>query len=133
MIDDTDWTIDAKPLMFLDLKLGNICNLKCRICGSWSSSAFATEELQFMSAEEKKTSHHYIMLKQGAWPRENTNFWDEIDRVLDQIRYIEFTGGEPFMIREHSLMSCILKTWPIGLIRNHLILSIGTCYTKHGT
>jgi MoaA/NifB/PqqE/SkfB family radical SAM enzyme len=34
----SDWTADAKPLMFLDLKLGNICNLKCRICGSWSSS-----------------------------------------------------------------------------------------------
>jgi MoaA/NifB/PqqE/SkfB family radical SAM enzyme len=26
-----EWTEDAKPLMFLDLKLGNICNLKCRI------------------------------------------------------------------------------------------------------
>ena len=37
------WTQDAKPLMFLDLKLGNICNLKCRICGSWSSSQFASE------------------------------------------------------------------------------------------
>jgi hypothetical protein len=24
----TTWTTDAKPLMFLDLKLGNICNLK---------------------------------------------------------------------------------------------------------
>ena len=35
------WNKDAKPLMFLDLKLGNICNLKCRICGSWSSSQFA--------------------------------------------------------------------------------------------
>jgi MoaA/NifB/PqqE/SkfB family radical SAM enzyme len=33
---DKQWTADAKPLMFLDLKLGNICNLKCRICGSWS-------------------------------------------------------------------------------------------------
>ena len=30
-IKDTEWTADAKPLMFLDLKLGNICNLKCRI------------------------------------------------------------------------------------------------------
>jgi hypothetical protein len=23
-----EWTADAKPLMFLDLKLGNICNLE---------------------------------------------------------------------------------------------------------
>lgn len=126
MIDDSDWTQDAKPLMFLDLKLGNICNLKCRICGSWSSSAFATEELQFMSAEEKKTSHHYIMLRQGAWPRENTNFWNEIDQVLDQIRYIEFTGGEPFMIREHFDM---LK----GIVDRGIAHQVEIHYNTNGT
>lgn len=97
-----DWTIDAKPLMFLDLKLGNICNLKCRICGSWSSSQFATEELNFIiDKEEKKTSFHYQMLKDGAWPRESEQFWAQLDSAMSEVRYIEFTGGEPFMIREH--------------------------------
>jgi MoaA/NifB/PqqE/SkfB family radical SAM enzyme len=102
MITDTEWTSNAKPLMFLDLKLGNICNLKCRICGSWSSSTFATEELQWLRhGETKKDSVHYQMLKDGAWPRENQHFWKEIDQVQDEIQYIEFTGGEPFMIQEH--------------------------------
>ena len=97
-----EWTADAKPLMFLDLKLGNICNLKCRICGSWSSSQAAVEEIDFISSVyEKKNSFHYTMLKKGAWPRRNQKFWNEIDGILDQIRYIEFTGGEPFMIAEH--------------------------------
>ena len=102
MIPDQPWTADARPLMFLDLKLGNICNLKCRICGSWSSSTFATEELANLDpGEDRKANHHYIMLRQGAWPRENLSFWSEMDLVIDQIRYIEFTGGEPFMIQEH--------------------------------
>jgi MoaA/NifB/PqqE/SkfB family radical SAM enzyme len=102
MLPAQEWTADAKPLMFLDLKLGNICNLKCRICGSWSSSTFATEELSFLDkGEDRKSNHHYQMLRQGAWPRENATFWTEIDQVVDQIRYIEFTGGEPFMIQEH--------------------------------
>ena len=100
-IEDTKWTADAKPLMFLDLKLGNICNLKCRICGSWSSSQFATEEINQLPREEQKLSHAYQMLRAGAWPRENTQFWQQIDGVLTDIRYIEFTGGEPFMIDEH--------------------------------
>jgi MoaA/NifB/PqqE/SkfB family radical SAM enzyme len=100
-ITDTEWTADAKPLMFLDLKLGNICNLKCRICGSWSSSQFATEEINQLPREEQKSSHAYQMLRAGAWPRENTQFWQQIDSVLTDIRYIEFTGGEPFMIDEH--------------------------------
>lgn len=99
VIQDTEWTQAAKPLQFLDLKLGNICNLKCRICGSWSSSTFATEELQYV--EDKKSSFHYTMLRKGAWPRENAQFWTQIHGILDQIHYIEFTGGEPFMIQEH--------------------------------
>jgi len=96
-----EWTADAKPLMFLDLKLGNICNLKCRICGSWSSSQFANEEIAQLPAEQKKQSFAYQMLRAGAWPRENAQFWDQIDGCLNDIRYIEFTGGEPFMIDEH--------------------------------
>jgi MoaA/NifB/PqqE/SkfB family radical SAM enzyme len=100
----SEFTADAKPLMFLDLKLGNICNLKCRICGSWSSSQFATEELNQLPRDEQKKSHAYTMLRAGAWPRDNPQFWDQIDSVVDDIRYIEFTGGEPFMIAEHFQM-----------------------------
>ena len=97
IVKDTEWTADAKPLVFIDFKLGNICNLKCRICGSWSSSTFATEEVKF----EGKDSFHYQMLKDGAWPRRNQKFWTEIDKLMEQVRYLEFTGGEPFMIQEH--------------------------------
>ena len=54
--------------------------------------------------EDKKKSFPYQMLRAGAWPRENQSFWTEIDACLNDIRYIEFTGGEPFMIREHFAM-----------------------------
>jgi len=127
MLPDQPWTTDAKPLMFLDLKLGNICNLKCRICGSWSSSQFAVEELANLGPhEDRKTNHHYQMLKQGAWPRENPSFWKEIDQVVDQIRYIEFTGGEPFMIQEHFDM---LQ----GLIDRGIADNIEIHYNTNGT
>jgi MoaA/NifB/PqqE/SkfB family radical SAM enzyme len=127
MIPVQDWTIDAKPLMFLDLKLGNICNLKCRICGSWSSSTFATEELQWLRVgEEQKENHHYHMLRQGAWPRENPTFWEEIEKVSDQIQYIEFTGGEPFMIQEHFDM---LQ----GLVDRGIAGNIEIHYNTNGT
>lgn len=99
MIPDQPWDHQSRPLMYLDLKLGNICNLKCRICGSWSSSQFAVEEIRF--SDPGQANFHKNMLKRGAWPRENHNFWSQIDGILDQILYIEFTGGEPFMIQEH--------------------------------
>ena len=97
IVTDSDWTQDAKPLIFIDFKLGNICNLKCRICGSWSSSSYAAEEVKF----EGKDSFHYQMLKEGAWPRENQTFWDNLAPLMKDIAYLEFTGGEPFMIQEH--------------------------------
>jgi organic radical activating enzyme len=127
MLPDQEWTADAKPLMFLDLKLGNICNLKCRICGSWSSSTFATEELQhLMRNEDRKDNHHYHMLRQGAWPRENQQFWNEIASISDQIQYIEFTGGEPFMIQEHfNLLQ--------GLVDRGLAGNIEIHYNTNGT
>lgn len=115
-----EWTADAKPLMFLDLKLGNICNLKCRICGSWSSSQFATEELNQLPRDEQKKSHAYTMLRAGAWPRDNPQFWDQIDSVLNDIRYIEFTGGEPFMIAEHfSMLQGIVDRGIAGQVEIH--------------
>jgi MoaA/NifB/PqqE/SkfB family radical SAM enzyme len=101
IVGDQLWTEDAKPLMFLDLKLGNICNLKCRICGSWSSSSYATEELMSLPADVRKKSFAYEMLRAGAWPRSNTEFWTELEKVSMDVRYLEFTGGEPFMIQEH--------------------------------
>jgi len=122
------WTQNAKPLMFLDLKLGNICNLKCRICGSWSSSQFASEELKYV--KEKKQSFHYQMLKDGAWPRENQNFWTEIDSCLSDIRYIEFTGGEPFLIQEHfDMLQGIVDRGIAGQVEIHYNTN-GTVYPE---
>jgi len=96
-----EWMQDAKPLMFIDFKLGNICNLKCRICGSWSSSSYATEEVAEFPKEQQKQSFPYKMIEQGRWPREADKFWREMSDNVDNIRYLEFTGGEPFMIKEH--------------------------------
>jgi MoaA/NifB/PqqE/SkfB family radical SAM enzyme len=124
-----EWTADAKPLMFLDLKLGNICNLKCRICGSWSSSQFASEELKFV--ENKKESFHYQMLKDGAWPRENSQFWTELNSSLSDIRYLEFTGGEPFMIQEHfDLLQTLVDQRVAHQVEIHYNTN-GTQYPEH--
>ena len=99
--DEEEWTQYGKDLMFVDLKLGNICNLKCRICGSWSSSTYATEELKEMPYEKRKDSFPKQMITMGTWPRKNKNFWDRLKEHAHTIKYLEFTGGEPFMIKEH--------------------------------
>ena len=76
-----DWQNDnPDQLWFIDLKLGNICNLKCRICGSWSSSKWAEEELAYMPELKNKKEHvAYKWLRQGAWPRQTETFWDNLN------------------------------------------------------
>jgi len=97
-IANQTWTEERKELLMFDLKVGNICNLKCRICGSYSSSQIATEELP---KENKKSSFAYQMIEQGRWPREQEHFWTRLNELSNEIRYLEFTGGEPFLIKEH--------------------------------
>ena len=56
--EDVDYSSNnGVELKFLDLKLGNICNLKCRICGSWSSSKWAKEELDYSSDPDNRILH----------------------------------------------------------------------------
>jgi len=87
----------GESLQFLDLKLGNICNLKCRICCSWSSSAWAQEERSQYGEDHIATQ----WLQQGSWPRRSEKFWKNIDEILPNVKYFEFTGGEPFLIKQH--------------------------------
>lgn len=131
-VSETSWTQDAKPLMFLDLKLGNICNLKCRICGSWSSSQFATEEIQAADPAHRKQTFAYQMLQAGSWPRNNQAFWTEIDRSLQHIKYIEFTGGEPFLIDQHfDMLQGIVDRGIAGQVEIHYNTN-GTVWPERG-
>jgi MoaA/NifB/PqqE/SkfB family radical SAM enzyme len=98
LIRSIDFTSDTSDnLIFLDLKLGNICNLKCRICGSYSSSKWAQEEIDI----DSKNLSAKANLIAGRWPRESKEFWKDLTELLPKIRYMEFTGGEPFLIDEH--------------------------------
>lgn len=98
-----DWQNDLPDqLWFIDLKLGNICNLKCRICGSWSSSKWAAEELDYLPQGYDRKKHiAYTWLRQGRWPEESPDFWENLKSLLPNIKYFEFTGGEPWLIEEH--------------------------------
>lgn len=93
-----DYTEQDVAPIFLDLKLGNICNLKCRICGSWSSSKWAQEELDLANGDNNLARKQ---LKDGQWPRTNRNWWNALEDALEHIEFLEFTGGEPFLIDEH--------------------------------
>lgn len=90
---------------FLDLKLGNTCNLKCRICGPGSSSKWMKESVDveghdFIAGIGKKIN---IVDKSQItrWPEFNQNFWDDVEQWLPKVELFEIYGGEPFLSKQH--------------------------------
>jgi len=107
-----NWTPDSEPtLKFIDFKLGNVCNLKCRICGSWSSSKWAQEEIDYETDRGGDNPLARQQLREGGWPKRNPQFFEDIKEDLKHVEYFEFTGGEPFMIKDHFkiLKHCVEK------------------------
>jgi len=89
--------------IYLDLKLGNICNSICRICTSFASSKWAAEETLQGNDIAK------IHLQQGKWPRINKLFWKDLSDNINNVTSIDFFGGEPLLIKEHIsiLQECV--------------------------
>ena len=116
--------LENPKIKYLDLKLGNICNLKCRICGTHSSSKWITEQ-QFYDKQDNKNDKDHEHIRHN-WPETNKTFWQELEKLLPTLEYIDFTGGEPFMIKDQFelLKFCVDK----GYSKN-----IGIHYNSNGT
>jgi len=85
-------------IRMLDLKLGNLCNLKCRICNPWSSSNWIEEWHAVRAITEPKAE----FVKSFAVMRKTWNpdqpIWDSVAKIMPDLEYISMTGGEPLMI-----------------------------------
>ena len=116
--------LENPKIKYLDLKLGNICNLKCRLCGTHSSSKWITEQ-QYYDKQDKKNDKDHEHIRHN-WPETNKIFWQELEKLLPTLEYIDFTGGEPFMIKDQFelLKFCVDK----GYSKN-----IGIHYNSNGT
>ncbi|GEM_PF-892068 len=100
-IGDVDYfDLNPQNIHYLDLKMGNICNFRCRICGSWSSHRLIKEEIAFVSPQAKSGHIANTYLKRGQWPRQSPKFWEDLKSLLPGALYFEITGGEPFLIKE---------------------------------
>ena len=93
--EDVIFNQDNQP-KYLDLKLGNICNLKCRICSPQYSSKWIAERKRFDIIDGIHEEYERL-----DWPEKSKLFWENIETILPHIEHLDFTGGEPFLIKEH--------------------------------
>ena len=97
-VDDISTT--KKYPVELDLKLGNYCNLSCRMCSSYSSSGVANEFQKILKDTGidlglDEYEKHFV---QNKWYLQE-EFVDSIkDMIANGLRHLKFTGGEPLMV-----------------------------------
>jgi hypothetical protein len=89
-----DGSIDSKPT-YLDIRFGNLCNFKCRMCGPDASTSWYTD-----SIEPRNSVIDYFS--------DNDIFWKDIPKFLPQLEEIYFAGGEPFIQDGHYKMLNLL-------------------------
>ena len=96
------------PLEYIDLRFGNLCNMKCRSCGPSDSSLWYDD---IVAISGKDTFEFYssttYQLKQinNTWTLKNDDFlwyqdekfWDMIKHIVPNINRLYLTGGEPLI------------------------------------
>jgi len=84
----------------LDLKLSNLCNLKCRICTPFLSSQWM-KEIKDLNVIDMGTHESFVNNS-----REKFSANPENEEILKQwapsVTFLEFYGGEPLMQQEHD-------------------------------
>lgn len=102
----SDGDLDA-PLQYVDLRLGNTCNMQCIMCQPRESSRWlpAAKRLSEMcqDAELKRefALQSAIDASRFEWYR-NPEFWSNLKTFLPHVKEILLAGGEPFLVKEQA-------------------------------
>jgi MoaA/NifB/PqqE/SkfB family radical SAM enzyme len=102
----------------MELKLNNLCNLKCRMCHPMDSTSWNdwSEVKEFYKKEDNimyaiveklglETNPHLDKFQDSpAW-------WANLEKLLPYFRRVEFAGGEPLMDPQHYRILDMLKPY----------------------
>ena len=92
--------IETTDLKVIELNLGTTCNLKCRICGPWSSSQWNKEYLQIDQWKGTPEDYKKWLHDLNHSYDDGSLFWDELKKHISTLEKIEMYGGEPFLVKK---------------------------------
>ena len=92
----------------MELKLNNLCNLKCRMCNPTDSTSWNDwkQVEEFYVKEDNYLVKNIQELKLIESPyldkfTDNPAWWASLEKLLPYFRRVEFAGGEPLMDPTH--------------------------------
>lgn len=88
--------VNNKQLIHYDIRVGNICNLKCVHCWTGNSSKWYEDKLlldRYENTQNYKIDNNWIT---------SNDIWDYLKENIDTIKKLNFLGGEPFASKQHN-------------------------------
>ena len=101
---------EVMPFEFptMEIKMNNLCNLKCRMCNPMDSTSwndwqeveehyikednFLVKKINDLNLKNKPFLDSFV---------DTDNWWDSFEKLLPYFRRVEFAGGEPLMDPTH--------------------------------
>ncbi len=124
LTDKLSTNCDINSVRELDLRLGNHCNLKCRMCSPYSSSTWKAD-WQALGNTVSQIPQGNLQRLESGWERAPKTI-HEVSQILPHLRLIYLTGGEPVLSKSNLL---ILK----AAIASGNSQNITIRYTTNGT
>ena len=96
LIDQTlpDGTSPDMKLHYWVVGFSNICNLKCRSCGSIFSSRWYDDDIKLWGKE--------LRPRVQFAGRHEEDVWEQMQEHIPHLDQIYFAGGEPLIMEEHN-------------------------------
>jgi len=102
----------------MELKLNNLCNLKCRMCHPGDSTSWndwgeikdfykGSGQIIFDLVDKHNLERKPLLDKF----EDNPNWWTSLEKNLPYFRRVEFAGGEPLMDPQHYRILDMLKPY----------------------
>jgi organic radical activating enzyme len=89
-----DGTLPNMQLHYWDVRFSNICNLKCRSCGSIFSSRWHDDDVRIWGKE--------LRPRVQFAGRHEEDVWEQMQEHIPHLDQIYFAGGEPLIMEEHN-------------------------------
>jgi len=107
-----DGTIDLNHIKqtYYDIRLGNFCNLKCRMCSPMDSSSWYDDYVKMWGTNKFKDTHGIVEMYKNNKGRFVSNdydwvkkdhFWENLKENVAGMQHVYLVGGEPLIIEEH--------------------------------
>lgn len=89
----SDGTLKKFKMRYFDIRFSNICNFKCRTCGSAFSTQWEQEDLK-----------HGVFYAKILPKNDNPKFLNDVIDQIDNMEEVYFAGGEPLITEEHYIL-----------------------------